>query len=786
MSNKTQLVLNISRIVFRDINDSQNRSVNKKIEVGKFDFTKERLQSLRNENFESHIFRREGEKITCIPYVADAPKIGETFEEISLGSPWLKAALVRNSLINQLFDLKREIRDYQPVTFLADKSSNFLVQSVPATVKCPDWFAVRPLYKADVRVLTFDPYPPFAACAFDVSTAWVISRKCSEFLAEGFKVEGLYVASYKSNVDYRVTPKMQTLGRVVKVEGKILHLEDSRDDIKTVLSEEAYLVKDSETIERCLNHAFGKYAATVETNLRQKLANFRNGKIRLEHLQKAISYIRTWELEIVPGVTFNLNPFIAQPKPFPALQVADKPTYVFDPAGRKTDIWHDRGLKNYGPYSSQNFTPTTPKVCVICKASHKGQVQQFLYKLKNGIAESEIISGSSVNSGQSKEKTSPFAQGFVNKYKLDGIDFEFFTADDDQADSYIKAFREALEKSNSNNFKWDLALVQIEDKFHKLYGDNNPYFVTKAKFLTHQIPVQEFEIETANLPDSQLGYALNNISLAIYAKLGGVPWLIKSNPTIAHEVVFGLGSASIGESRLSKRERIVGVTTVFTGDGKYYLSNLSKAVPMEDYKDALLANLKMTIEKIKVDMNWQRRDHIRLVFHSFKPLRNLEADAVKKAVEDLSDYDVDLAFLHIADTHPFLLFDEKQSGVYDFKTKGKKGTYAPQRGYFLHLSDYETLMSTTGPGDIKQVEHGMPRPILLKLHRNSTFTDMTYLARQVFSFTCHSWRSFFPSSMPVTIFYSDLIAGLLGNLNNISGWDVDIMLGRIGGTRWFL
>lgn len=783
MSNKTQLVLNISRIVFRDTNDPQNNGFKKKIEVGKSPFTKEKLQSLRDENFESHIFRREGEKITCIPYVADAPKIGETFEEIDLRNPWLRAALVRNSLINQLFELKREIRDYQPVTFLADSSLNFLAQSVPANVKCPDWFAVRPLYEADVRVITFAPYSPFAACAFNVSTTWVISRKCSDFLAEGFKVEGLYVATYKANVDYRVMPKLQTIGRVAKVEGKILHLEDSRDGIKTVSSEVAYLVKDSETIERCLNYAFGKHATSVQTNLRQKLASFRNGKTRLENLQKVISYMRTQELEIVPGVSFNFNPFIAQPNAFPTLQIADKPTYIFDPAGRKTDIWHDRGLKNHGPYSGQYFTPTTPKICVICKAAHKGQVQQFLYKFKDGISGNNSISGSP---SQTKDKALPFEQGFINKYKLDGIDFDFFMADDDKAESYVKAFREAMEKSNNNNFKWDLALVQIEDKFHKLYGDNNPYFVTKAKFLNHQISVQEFEIETANLPDSQLGYALNNISLAIYAKLGGIPWLIKSNPTIAHEVIFGLGSASIGEGRLSRRERIVGVTTVFTGDGKYYLSNLSKAVPMEDYKDTLLANLKSTIEKIKEDLNWQRRDHIRLVFHSFKPFKNLEADAVKEAVDGLSDYDVDLAFLHIAEDHPFLIFDEKQGGVYDFRSKGKKGIYVPQRGYFFHLSDYETLMSTTGPGDIKQAEHGMPRPIFLKLHRNSTFTDMTYLARQVFSFTCHSWRSFFPSSMPVTIFYSDLIAGLLGNLDNVSAWDVDSMLGRIGSTRWFL
>jgi hypothetical protein len=49
--------------------------------------------------------------------------------------------------------------------------------------------------------------------------------------------------------------------------------------------------------------------------------------------------------------------------------------------------------------------------------------------------------------------------------------------------------------------KWDLALVQIEDRFHNLFRDRNPYFVTKAAFLSHQIPSQEFELETVNLRD---------------------------------------------------------------------------------------------------------------------------------------------------------------------------------------------------------------------------------------------------------------------------------------------
>ncbi|MEO2088349.1 MAG: hypothetical protein ABGY75_02495 [Gemmataceae bacterium] len=40
--------------------------------------------------------------------------------------------------------------------------------------------------------------------------------------------------------------------------------------------------------------------------------------------------------------------------------------------------------------------------------------------------------------------------------------------------------------------------------------------------------------------------------------------------------------------------------------------------------------------------------------------------------------------------------------------------------------------------------------------------------------------------MPVTILYSELIAGLLGKLATVPTWSQTSLLGRIGATRWFL
>jgi hypothetical protein len=269
--------------------------------------------------------------------------------------------------------------------------------------------------------------------------------------------------------------------------------------------------------------------------------------------------------------------------------------------------------------------------------------------------------------------------------------------------------------------------------------------------------------------------------------MNGVPWLLKSNPTIAHELVIGLGSAVISDGRLGDRERYVGITTVFSGDGNYHLSNVSRAVPMREYKAAFIEALRKAVTKVREDMNWQPKDHVRLVFHAtFKRYSQDEVDSVKQLMAELGTYEVEYAFLQIGDKHPYLLFDKNQAGTRDFDTGGTKGVYAPSRSNALQLSNRDALLCLTGPSEVKRPEDGIPRPLFLSLHRDSSFADMTYLTRQVFAFACHSWRTFLPASHPVTTQYSDLIARTLGSLALLERWNPDVMLGKIGKTRWFL
>lgn len=484
-------------------------------------------------------------------------------------------------------------------------------------------------------------------------------------------------------------------------------------------------------------------------------------------------------LKLLPGLEAPVLPHLdTKGKRFPKVHPAPQALYVFDRTFNKPALDNAKvGIFDHGPYSQQGFTPSTPRICVVCERSRKGEVEQFLQKLLEGHNE--------------PGRKCFFPNGFIKTYRLQGKDVRFFLADNPTAAAYRKAAQEALAAVTTDAERWHLAYVQVNEASYDLWGEENPYLVTKAAFLAQQIPTQEFKIETARRSGSGLDFILSNIALASYAKLGGTPWHLKVNSPMAHELVVGLGSASISDSRLGARERMVGITTLFTSEGRYLIGNMSNAVAFEDYGKAVVEMLTGAIERARKDMNWQPGDEVRLIFHSFKPLKDMEAEAVKAVADSLKDYQVDFAFLHVAQDHDTVLFDSNNPGTKSFAGMARgvevmKGEFAPLRGTYLTLNKSNAILSLTGSKEVKKPTDGLPYPVLLHLHRSSTFTDMKYLTEQVYTFACHSWKSFDMAGMPVTIGYSQLIARLLGRLGALPHFSVDSIHGRLNRLRWFL
>ncbi len=738
--------------------------------------SKDHLSALRKEHFGAYIFlRQDDDRIACVRLDGKEPELGSDTTPVMLADALsISAMLIRYALVNDYLARGCEVTDYRPIEVISASSrQNLLSNVVPQGTVVPDWISVRQLAEMDVRVI-WTGIRPFIGLAINLRIRKRITLPCNELLEEGIDLTDLFVAMRGKSDDPRISPANRIVGRVKSISGNTLTLEDTREDNDTVDAREAFLRVDPEAFERVLVSLFGENAQHYADRLNTHLASLSQGKLRLDRIQAVLADLKQRKIEILPGAAVSFGSFLSEAEEiFPPVVKLDEPVFVFDPAGRKNDGSKPRGLDNFGPYTAQTFTPEQPRICVVCEATKQGVVEQFVHKFLDGTNTAGL-------------RYPPFKKGFCRSYHLKSISTNFFVATGPSAVAYRKAAQNALD-ALSDGSRWDLALVQVSEATHHLRGENNPYIVSKAVFHSQQIPVQEFEEETMAMAAANLEYALSNMALASYAKLGGIPWLMKADPTIAHEFVVGLGSSYIGSgSVLGSKERVVGITTIFSGDGNYFLSNLSRAVPMEQFKEALLEALRTSFDQARTRMNWQKGDSVRLVFHSFKPMKDTEADAVIALASELKDYAVEFAFLHVINDHPFLLFDTRQRGDIDFRTKAVKGEHVPMRGFYQPFSRSDALLTLTGPKELKRAEDGMPFPVLLRLHRNSTFVDLKYLARQVFHFSAHSWRSFLPASMPVTIVYSQLIARLLGNLSLIPHWSFDSVRGRLGRSRWFL
>jgi hypothetical protein len=652
--------------------------------------SKDAMRELRKAHAGTHVFKRvsieeDGKKQDLIYGVrleGGPPEIGPRTKQIRIRENLGVASQLVNESFIASFARKsgRTIVDVGPLKVLSSEKEHDFIALAVNGASVPSWLVVRLAHAIEARVFQFDGQDPFLGLVFDHHTYRRIARPCSEWLAEGFDLNGLYVSEKVPFNDARIEPRARLVGRVAAVSGSTLQLVDCREGRNTVQAKDVEAEADYESLMRCLNATFNGRANTIDRRLFDLQSAAQVGPKKLTELTRIENRLTQKPLRLLPGLEAPVMRHLdTSGKRFPTVHQAPQALYVFDRTFNKPAL-NDakRGIFELGPYSQQGFTPSTPRICVVCERSRKGEVEQFLQKLLEGHNE--------------PGRKCFFPNGFIKTYRLQGKDVRFFVADNATALAYRKAAQEALASVTTEAERWHLAYVQVNESSHDLRGETNPYLVAKATFLSQQIPTQEFMIETSRRKGSGLDFILSNIALASYAKLGGTPWHLKVNNPMAHELVVGLGSTSISDSKLGARQRMVGITTMFTSEGRYLLGNMSNVVPFEEYGKAVVEMLTGSIERARSDMNWQRGDEVRLIFHSFKPLKDTEADAVKAVTETLKDYHVDFAFLHVAQDHDTVLFDSDNPGAKSFSAgvaRGvdvMKGEFAPMRGTYLTLN----------------------------------------------------------------------------------------------------
>lgn len=707
-------------------------------------YDKETLDDLRAKHGSTHAFRRQGDSILIFSGNGTFPVSG-TPQAITLKSNFgVFFSLVKDGLTRHLAELGRNPCGFNPIELVSTKPEDNLLVPILGDAYP---FKVCAKYSIDTRTIQDQP-----CLVIDCTTRRVVKENGLFFLNAGFDLMGRYVVTQQKG-GYR-----KLLGSVNARKGETLSVTRPDGQVVQVESKDVYLEASRQNFDAYILHTNGAQRDAIVERIRQSVSIFNGGENKKAHISSLKKYIQSRVIPLIDGTRIEIEDSPDIQKDCGQMQ---RPVFVFNDNGEAE--WAEKGLTQNGPYTKRTFDRNDPSICVICAQHDKGRVEQFVRKLLKGIASSKY-----------------FSSGLEGKFALGTSRVEVFVTATDSVEAYKNAIEAAIRKKADDGGRWDLALVQVRQSFKKLKVTENPYYFGKSLFFLHQVPVQDFTMELLTQSDYSLGYSLNNMALACYAKMGGVPWLLKSSPTLSHELVVGIGSANIGQERGADNQRIMGITTVFSGDGSYIVSNTSKAVVPEDYCEALTLVLGETIEKIQKRMNWQKGDTIRLIFHAqVKKFNKEEIKAVRTVIDKYREYQIEYAFLKISEDHGLHMFDSATAGV-------QKGRLAPPRGKTFELSKHEMLIYLIGQRELRQDTDGHPRGVIIDVHKDSTFKDIKYLSAQLYSFASHSWRSYFPNPMPVTISYSDLIARNLGWLNQLPGWNDSVMIGKIGQSQWFL
>jgi hypothetical protein len=738
------------------------------------------LRELREEFPEWTLHRRRNEVFGVPHALLDTNDSGSDFgEEIELRCEQ------QLGFVSKLVEdaLPERLSSYQPIrlrpfTFLAQQQE--LVAAALKAARIPssallEQFEQRPRFSLAPRFIETRDGAPFIGLFVEISTRKLIEARLEDLIEAGVDISGL-------DVIWRTRPARGPVlvGRIADVRSGEVHLSDALGDVERVTSDEVKLEGAPAAFARCFKSLLGGRYESFESARQSQEDAVLNGPAREASMATMQGFLkRRSPFALAPGLecTIGERIVVANDRDYRSVVVVPNVEYCFDPAKSKRAQLPFKGIETHGPYSRDTFAKRSPRIAVIFPDTIQGPVEHFLRQFRDGIT--------SVKWGRLA-----FSGGFAKTFGLVNPEFLLVPVPwlKREPGTPAQAYRRTIEEFLSREQAIDAAIVVLLDEHEHLPDLDSPYLNSKALLLMNGVPSQEIRQSKIQQRPEDLQYILQDVSIALYAKMNGVPWTVNHDLTISDEIVIGIGTAELlPGGRYRPRQRFVGITTVFRGDGNYLLGNVSKECEFEEYPEALRAAILDVLRDVKIRNGWQAGDTIRIVCHSFKPLRRVEIDTiVAECVKEVgSEQTVQFAFLTVEEDHPFALTDIGQPGIPQ-RSGGIKGAYAPQRGTIVQTGRYNRLLAVNGPALVKRADASLPRPLQIRLHAQSSFRDQTYLAEQVLKFTSLSWRSTRPAGRPVTIHYSELIARLLARFRSLPDWSPAVLNTKLRASRWFL
>jgi hypothetical protein len=415
------------------------------------------------------------------------------------------------------------------------------------------------------------------------------------------------------------------------------------------------------------------------------------------------------------------------------------------PSHSGTNAWN--GLNLYGPFDNSRVDLPAKSLLFVFPS----ELKHLAHKLAAGL--------------KGHKKFRGFQQMFRVPFDGSKMDFLTFKADLSSGAAAAASYREEIVRwGEASRARDPLAAIVLVPKSDR-WETERPYYIAKAAFARLGIPTQ---MVTSDLVenDEQFSWSVGNIALALFAKLGGVPWLIEV-PDGDDDLIIGVGRADI--PRGDGVERLFGYAMSFASNGYYeQVWAFKPAVTEDEYEQRLREAVAKSLEESYEKMDQAPR---RLVLHLGSKTGAREIRAIEAAMKDTGKQ-ASTAFLRLDD-----------SSIYDL-ADGLAETMAPPKGLAVRLGERRLLLQAEGATAL-----GPPDgPILVELNKKSTVGPeaLDELAAQAFRLSHASWRGFNARSKPVTLAYGEFLAQLAGFLEDVDLWDGQLLHNELRNRPWFL
>lgn len=729
-----------------------------------FPYSSSLLRELRDKHNETHSFFRTGDYIYGSWMKGDQIE-GEDVIVDTNKSPEIISSLIKHIFFRAFLDNTDDIvpLSFYPFSFVSPLNTHDAVREyLPDNLKGVITYDRQ--FEVDLRTLMESKRQPKYGFTINISHRWNVSENILELMSRGINIIDFDIIHARPLPGKKgvLAPQESLLGKLIKVENKTAFIETNDGEV-SIDAEQCFIRRSTVSIRKLLISLLSENKADYIVNKAKLNSRLKSDyKDYYSKLYKVVSKrLSNWRYQSLDGFEYILS---ESSEVIHNNFSLEENQFIFDYGTASANTSIIKGLSEFGPFDSNSFTPKTPNILVICKPESRGGFSRTMGMLKGGIPNSKY-----------------YSKGMKDLFRLQDINFDVGEIQEDGYEGYLKIIKEKL----TGNKSYDLVVVEGTSSDDYKDQKNNPYYRVKAYLLSHSIPVQVLQ-ENRTRNSNGLEFILAPLALQMYSKMGGIPWVLPSSNDVDWEIIVGVSHTYLRSSHYKggDSKRIVGLTTFFSSDGNLLFSDNSKATDYENFFDELLLSLKSSVNKLSKDMAWKKGQTVRFVFHVFKPMKNTELMVIQELINDFEDFSIQFAFVQIVDSHPFILFDKKSPGSRGRDKINKD--FVPLRGTNLIINDYECLLTTMGAHEIKFKGHAPSRPVLVKLHEESTFKDMHHITQQVYKFSHHSWRSLNPNHTPVTLLYATMISKLLGQFKGIPDFSSEALLTAMKRKKWFL